>query len=155
MEKTYDMLEQKVAVAFGHPQARTVEERRTTINGLIEFKSAEREELVSRQIRYSRSKEEIRQLVERLRIQLTRSCSDFQGSNRIAAQSLGGNAVGRIVGRTAANAGNDRKTAKCARLGIPRRDIAHGKGGSSLQNNLVVSSLSAFAIAKFGLFPRR
>ena len=66
MDKTYDMLEQKVAVAFVTRKLAQLEERRTTINGLIESKAAERDELVSRQIRYSRSKEEIRQLVERL-----------------------------------------------------------------------------------------
>jgi DNA invertase Pin-like site-specific DNA recombinase len=66
MEKTYGMLEQKVAVSFITHKLTQLEGRKTAINGLIESKSAEREELVSRQIRYSRSKEEIRQLVERL-----------------------------------------------------------------------------------------
>ena len=66
MEKTYDMLEQKVAVAFVTRKLAQQEERRTAINSLIHSKSAEREELVSRQVRYSRSKEEIRLLVERL-----------------------------------------------------------------------------------------
>ncbi|XIA65750.1 hypothetical protein ACFIOY_05815 [Bradyrhizobium sp. TZ2] len=66
MEKTYDMLEQKVAVAFVTRKLAELEERRAAIGGLIEVKSAEREELISRQVRYSRSKEEIRQLVERL-----------------------------------------------------------------------------------------
>ena len=60
------MLEQKVAVAFVTRKLTELEERKTVICGLIEVKSDEREELISRQVRYSRSKEEIRQLVERL-----------------------------------------------------------------------------------------
>jgi hypothetical protein len=66
MEKTYDMLGQEVAVAFVTRKLAQLEERRITINGLIESKATERDEIVSRHIRYSRSKEEITQLVERL-----------------------------------------------------------------------------------------
>ena len=66
MEKTYAMLEQQVAVGFITGKLSELEGRRTEIGRQIDSKSAEHEELVSREVRYSRSKEEIRQLVERL-----------------------------------------------------------------------------------------
>jgi DNA invertase Pin-like site-specific DNA recombinase len=66
MEKTYAVLSQGGPVGFVTGKLNEHEQRRVELSRSIDLKSAEREELLSRQLRYQRSKEEIRQLVDRL-----------------------------------------------------------------------------------------
>jgi DNA invertase Pin-like site-specific DNA recombinase len=66
MEKTYAVLNQGGPVAFVTGKLNELEQRRTELSKGIDLKSAEQHDLLSRETRYRQSKEEIRQLVDRL-----------------------------------------------------------------------------------------
>jgi DNA invertase Pin-like site-specific DNA recombinase len=66
MEKTYAVLNQGGPVGFVTGKLNELEQRRTELSKGIDIKSAEQHDLLSRESRYQHSKEEIRQLVDRL-----------------------------------------------------------------------------------------
>jgi DNA invertase Pin-like site-specific DNA recombinase len=66
MEKTYAVLNEGGPVGFVTGKLNELEKRRLEVSAEIEIRSAEQEDLQSRQARYSRSKDEIQQLVDRL-----------------------------------------------------------------------------------------
>jgi DNA invertase Pin-like site-specific DNA recombinase len=66
MEKTFAVLGQGGPVEFVTNKLNELEQRRTDVGAKLAVKNAEQEDLLSRQVRFSRSKEEIKQLVDRL-----------------------------------------------------------------------------------------
>jgi DNA invertase Pin-like site-specific DNA recombinase len=68
MEKTYDVLNQGGPVEFITGKLNDLDKRRTELSEEIKAKSAEQEDLLSRETRYRHSKQEIKQLVDRLQM---------------------------------------------------------------------------------------
>jgi hypothetical protein len=66
MEKTYAVLNQGGPVSFVTGKLNELELRRTELSKGIDVKSAEQHDLLSRESRHQQSKDEIRQLVDRL-----------------------------------------------------------------------------------------
>lgn len=66
MERTYAVLNQGGPVDFVTGKLNELEQRRSKLSKSIDAKSTEQQDLLSRELRYRHSKEEIRQLVDRL-----------------------------------------------------------------------------------------
>jgi hypothetical protein len=66
MERTYAVLDQGGPVAFVTGKLNELQDRKAALSKGVEAKSAEQKELLAREARYRQSKDEIRQLVQRL-----------------------------------------------------------------------------------------
>jgi DNA invertase Pin-like site-specific DNA recombinase len=84
MEKTFAVLNQGGPVGFVTGKLNELEQRRTELGERIKAKSAEQQDLLSRESRYRHSKEEIRQLVRR--VQGPTSEGSFKLRAQIASQ---------------------------------------------------------------------
>ena len=84
MEKTYDVLNQGGPIEFITGKLNDLDKRRTELSEEIKAKSAEQEDLLTRETRYRHSKQEIKQLVDRL--QMPASEELFKLRAQIASQ---------------------------------------------------------------------